>query len=155
MLRQAIRCIRNNPTSGRAPIIRVTSINGDLVLIELIRQNPRVLETVSSVMSQLETLPGRKAITFLSRGMLFNPQLPGADIVIERMQKLIEQANRARVSIHALSPAGAGNFSGGTLQDFDSLIHLARETGGRAIYNTNDTRVGFAEIVEKSRGYII
>jgi len=110
--------------------------------------------------------PGRGAVLGISvllvfllglmmRGMLFQPQLQGADIVIERMRRLIEQANRARVSINALSPAGVGNFGGDTLQNFDGLIYLANETGGRAIYNTNDTRIGFAEIVERSRGYYL
>jgi VWFA-related protein len=150
-LHEAIERIRNNPT--RTPIIRITSINGDNSLAELVKQNLRVMETVSNVIKQLETLPGRKVVTLMSRGMLFQPQLPGADIVIERMKKLIDQANRAHVSIYALSPWGVGNFGGDTLQNFDSLIHLANETGGRAIYSTNDTRVGFAEIVEKSRGY--
>lgn len=154
-LRYAIHQIRNNPTSGRAPIIKVTLSGGGLGLAELVNQNLRVIETLSNVINQLETLPGRKAITLLSRGMLFNPQFPGANIVIERMKRLIDQANRARVSIYALSPAGVGNFGGETLQNFDSLIHLAKETGGRAIYNTNDTRVGFAEIVEKTRGYYL
>jgi VWFA-related protein len=154
-LRQAIRQIRSNPTSGRAPTIRITSINGDYSLKDLVDQNLRVIETISSVIKQLETLPGRKVITLLSRGMLFEPQLHGADIVIERMHKLIDQANRARVSINALTPAGVGNFGGETFQNFDSLIYLANETGGRAIYNTNDTRVGFAEIVERSRGYYL
>ena len=154
-LRQAIRQIRSNPTSGRAPVIRITSINGSYSLKDLANQNLRVLDTISNVIKQLETVPGRKVITLLSRGMLFEPQLPGADIVIQRMRKLIDQANRARVSINALSPAGVGNFGGETLQNFDSMINLANETGGRAIYNTNDTRIGFAEIVERSRGYYL
>lgn len=154
-LRQAIRQIRTNPTSGRAPIIRVTSINGNLSLADLRQQNLRVIETLSDVIKQLETLPGRKVITLLSRGMLFDPQLPDGDTVIQRMRKLIDQANRARVSIYTLTPAGVGNFGGEPLQNFDSLIRLANETGGRAIYNTNDFRVGFAEIVEKSRGYYL
>jgi len=154
-LKQAIRQIRSNPTSGRGPIIRVTSINGDYSLKDLANQNLRVIDTLSSVIKQLETVPGRKVVTLLSRGMLFQPQLQGADIVIERMRRLIEQANRARVSINALSPAGVGNFGGDTLQNFDGLIYLANETGGRAIYNTNDTRIGFAEIVERSRGYYL
>jgi VWFA-related protein len=154
-LKQAIRQIRSNPTSGRGPIIRVTSINGDYSLKDLANQNLRVIDTLSSVVKQLETVPGRKVVTLLSRGMLFQPQLQGADIVIERMRRLIEQANRARVSINALSPAGVGNFGGDTLQNFDGLIYLANETGGRAIYNTIDTRIGFAEIVERSRGYYL
>ncbi|HEY0763077.1 MAG TPA: VWA domain-containing protein [Pyrinomonadaceae bacterium] len=155
-LKQAIRQIRSNPTSSRAPVIRITSINGAYSLKDLANQNLRVIDTISSVIKQLETVPGRKVITLLSRGMLFEPQLPGADIVIERMRKLIEQANRARVSINALSPAGLNNNSGNeTLQNFDSMINLANETGGRAIYNTNDTRIGFAEIVERSRGYYL
>lgn len=155
VLRKAIHHIRNNPTGGSAPVIRVTLGGGGLDLRELANQNLRVLETLSNVIKQLETLPGRKTLTLLSRGMLFNPRWPEADVVIQRMEKVIDQANRAKVSIYTLSPSGVGNFGGDTLQNLDSLIHLAKETGGRAIYNTNDTRVGFAEVVEKSRGYYL
>lgn len=155
MLREAIHHIRANPTGGKAPIIRVTLGGGGLDLRELANQNLRVLETLSNVIKQVETLPGRKIITLLSRGMLFNPRWPGADLVIQRMERVIDLANRAKVSIYALSPAGVGNFGGDPLQNLDSLIHLAKETGGRAIYNTNDTRVGFAEVVERSRGYYL
>jgi hypothetical protein len=42
-LRQAIREIRNNSSNGRTPIIRITSINGDLSLGDLAKQNLRVL----------------------------------------------------------------------------------------------------------------
>ena len=155
VLRRAINQIRSNPTGGKAPVIRVTLGGGGLDLRELANQNLRVLETLSNVIKQLETLPGRKIVTLLSRGMLFNPRWPGADTVIQRMEKVIDEANRARVSIYTLSPSGLGNFGGDTLQNLDSLIHLAKETGGRAIYNTNDTRVGFEEVVEKSRGYYL
>ena len=154
-LRQAIRQIRSNPASGRAPVINVTLINGKPSLQDLVNQNLHVLETISNVIKQLETVPGRKVITLLSRGLLFERQLPGADRVFQRMRNLIDQANRAHVSINALSPAGVGNFGGERLQNFDGLIHLANETGGRAIYSTNDTRIGFAEIVERSRGYYL
>ena len=150
-LRQAIRKIREN--AGKGPVVRVTSVNRQGSLAELAHQNLRVLETVSNVIRQLQTLPGRKVITLLSRGMIFQPQLPDADIVIERMKKLIDQANEARVSIYAVSPAGVGNFGGSLLQNFDSLIHLSKKTGGRTIYNTNDSRIKFAQIAEQSRGY--
>jgi len=35
------------------------------------------------------------------------------------------------------------------------LISIAHETGGRAIYNTNDLRAGFADIMEENRGYYL
>ena len=41
------------------------------------------------------------------------------------------------------------------VQDIDSLQHLASETGGRAIYATNDVRVGFAQVLEENRGYYL
>ena len=47
-----------------------------------------------------------------------------------------------------LNPNG-GNYGN------DGLISLARETGGRAIYNTNDLRVGFAGVIEENRGYYL
>jgi hypothetical protein len=41
------------------------------------------------------------------------------------------------------------------MQDLDGMVYLAKETGGRAIYSTNDARVGFAEVLEENRGYYL
>jgi VWFA-related protein len=151
VLHEAIKEVRDN--SGKSPTIRVFASGGDITLQPLVKQNLRMLETLENVVDQVEKLPGRKVVTFVARGMLYNPYLPYAEVIRDRVEKLIARANRAQIAIYTLqlrdlSPGG-GNYGN------DGLIHVARETGGKAIYNTNDLRVGFAEIVEENRGYYL
>lgn len=175
VLYAAIRRIRESAMTDEKQIIRLMSVNGDIGFKSLIQQNLAVIDTVSKVIDQVSTLPGRKIVSLISRGMMYDQRLPGSDVVRARIQELIEKANRARVSIYTMSPTGIGNLGGvsmagsrntgpgklsnfGSLQgtqDLDSLIHIAKETGGRAIYSTNDFRVGFAEVLEENRGYYL
>lgn len=153
VLRAAIKQVRENSSNGRSPVIRVMQVGGDGSLQPLVKQNLRMIETLENVISQVEKLPGRKIVTFVARGMLYNPNLPYSEVLRERVQKLIDSANRAQISIYTvqmrdLNPSG-GNFGN------DGLINLAKETGGRAIYNTNDLRVGFAKVIEENRGYYL
>ena len=132
----------------------------------LIQQNLSVLEIAGRALAQVQTLPGRKFLILISRGMLYDPRLPGSHVVRTRMDQLITQANRAHVTFYTLSTTAIGNFGGSGsdglsaaglrgIEDIDSLVHLVTETGGRAIYNTNDIRVGFADILEENRGYYL
>ena len=153
VLREAIRQVRAHPTDGRSPVIRVMVVNGEPVLQPLLAQNLRVLETLSNVISQVEALPGRKVVAFVARGMLYNPGLPYSEVVRARLRQLIEKANRAHIAVYTLRPV-ALNPEGNNFGS-DGLIRLANETGGRAIYNTNDLRVGFREVLEENRGYYL
>ncbi|MGZ8847467.1 MAG: VWA domain-containing protein [Pyrinomonadaceae bacterium] len=153
VLHAAIKAVHENASNGRSKPIRVMAVGGDLTLQPLVKRNLGMIETLENVVKQVEGLPGRKIVTLLARGMLFNPRLPYSDVIRERLRKLIETANRSKISIYTLqlrdlSPSG-GNFGN------DGLIELAKETGGRSIYNTNDLRVGFEEIVEENRGYYL
>lgn len=136
------------------------------VLDSLVQQNLSVIDNLSRALAQVQTLPGRKFLVLVSRGMLYDPLLPGSLIVRSRMDQLIARANRAHVTFYTLSPTEIGNYGGSGhnglsasglrgIEDIDSLVHLATETGGRAIYNTNDIRVGFADILEENRGYYL
>src|SRR6185295_2748018 len=112
------------------------AVGSDLTLQPLVQYNLRILDTLETVIGQLQTLPGRKVLTLIARGMLYNPNLPYSNVIKERRARLIEKANRAQIAIYTvqtrdLSPSGGNNGD-------DGLIDLANETGGRAIYNTND-----------------
>lgn len=175
VLHSAITRIRESVTDGDRPLIRIMSVNSEADLQALVQQNLSVIQTMSKVIDQISQFPGRKIVTLLSRGMLYDPRFPGSDVVREQLYELAAKANRARVLIYTLSPNGVGNLGGVTvagsrgvgpgqlnasgtlqgLQDIDALIYLAKETGGRAIYGTNDTRVGFASVLEENKGYYL
>ena len=153
VLHAAIKQVRDKSANGSTPVIRVMVVDSDVTLQPLVKQNLRIIETLEGVISQIERLPGRKVVTFVARGTLYNPALPYFEVIRERLQKLIDRANRAQISIYTVQTKDL-NPNGGNRGD-DGLINLARETGGRAIYNTNDLRVGYAGIIEENRGYYL
>jgi VWFA-related protein len=175
LLKDAIRLIREKAVSNEKTAIRITSVNGNPNLQPLIQQNLRVIALLSKIIDQTAKIPGRKVVSLVSRGLMYDTRLPGADIVRERLDDLIAKANRERVTIYTMSPTAIDNLGGVSMsargrstpgrigdvnttqavQDIDSLQHLASETGGRAIYATNDVRIGFAQVLEDNRGYYL
>ncbi|HEY6804860.1 MAG TPA: VWA domain-containing protein [Pyrinomonadaceae bacterium] len=173
LLHAAMDRIRQGVAQGEHKVIRLMNINGEASLQDLIHQNLQIIDTVDRTIDQLANLPGRKIVTLISRGMIYDPRLPGSDKIRERLAKLTEKANQNHVTFYTLSPSGIGNLGGmspmanrgegpgsvnafaalqGT-QDIGSLIYMAKETGGRAIYGTNDTSIGLAKILEENSGY--
>jgi VWFA-related protein len=175
VLKSAIHLIKEKSISNEKEVIKITSVNNNADLQPLIQQNLRVIRLLSRVIDQTAKIPGRKVISLISRGLMYDPRLAGSDIVRKRLDEVIAKANRERIVIYTMSPNGVGNVGGVSIsarsksqpgrlsdrntiqavQDIDSLQHLASETGGRAIYSTNDVRVGFAQVLEENRGYYL
>lgn len=156
ILRAAIERVRTDPLK-KAPRIVVT-FGESITAQEWVQQNLRVIQMMSDAVDQLERLPGRRLLVLLSRGMLYGERrIIGAETVSSRMHELIAKANRARVTIYTLNASGPdpANLWGGGLQDNGGLMILASETGGRAIFNTNDLTEGFAGVLEENRGYYL
>ncbi len=153
VLNEAIATMRRNATNGNSPAIQIMAVGSDLTLQPLVQYNLRLLDTLETIIGQLQTLPGRKVLTLVARGMLYNPNLPYSNVIKERRARLIEKANRAQIAIYTVQTRDL-NARGGNYGE-DGLIDLANETGGRAIYNTNDVRVGFNEVIEENRGYYL
>lgn len=153
VLRAAIKRIHENVSDGRSRPVRIMAVDGDLTIQPLVKQNLAMLETIENAVKQVEQLPGRKVVTFLARGMLYNHALPYGEVIRDRLKKLIETANRANIAIYTLQLRDLSP-SGGNSGD-DGLIEMAAETGGRAIYNANDPRLGYEQIIEENRGYYL
>jgi VWFA-related protein len=174
-LKAAIRLIKDKAISNEKEVIKITGVNDNIDLHPLVQQNLRVIGLLSRVIDQTTKIPGRKVISLISRGLMYDTRLAGSDIVRKRLDEVIAKANRERIVIYTMSPNGVGNVGGVSInprlpsrpgiltnnntvqavQDIDSLQHLASETGGRAIYSTNDVRVGFAQVLEENRGYYL
>lgn len=175
VLKAAIHLVKEKSISNEKEVVRLTSVNGNIDLQPLIQQNLRVIRLLSRVIDQTAKIPGGKVISLISRGLMYDPRLAGSDIVRKRLDEVIAKANRERIVIYTMSPNGVGNVGGVSMsarsrqvpgrlsdrntiqavQDIDSLQHLASETGGRAIYSTNDVRVGFKQVLEENRGYYL
>lgn len=123
------------------------------------------LQTLQYVVKSAADLPGRKLVFFISDGFLVNAR----DVVRHRVNELTAQAARNGVVIYSIDARGLvpgvadatepGNFdpsgrlqratSGELTASQDGMNALAVNTGGRALFNTNDlsssVRTGLAE----------
>ena len=74
---------------------------------------------------------GRKSVLFVSQG----PPMNLRSVNWQRMEDVVRSANRGNVTIHTLDPRplGSSEFGGNFV-----LRRFSDETGGRAIFNTND-----------------
>jgi VWFA-related protein len=90
------------------------------------------LDALNAVATHLGGLrEGRKSILFVSQG----PPVSLRSVNWPRMEEVVQSANRGNVTIHTLDPRplGSTEFGGNFV-----LRRFSDETGGRAIFNTND-----------------
>lgn len=138
------------------------------------------LGAVRYVIRGLKELPGRKSILLVSEGFkIYDHDDPTKNYLArERLQHLIDDANRAAVVIYTMNATGlqtlqfsaADNLAGRdpqqTLDAYDerrdqafdnqeSLDYLAHETGGMAIRNNNDLSGGIRRVLEDQKGYYL
>lgn len=147
------------------------------------------LGAINYVVRGLSELPGRKSILLVSDGLRifgsdnltrdYNGKTQSKEyLAMERMRRLIDQANRASVVIYTMNATGLQNFGlsaadstyGRSMDEVQAQIddrrnaawdtqsgldYLARETGGIAIRNTNDLSGGIKRVLEDQRGYYL
>ena len=135
----------------------------------------RQLAALQTAVTMLRPLPEQKALIYFASGLRLN----GSDNQAQ-MRATINAAIRANVSIHAIdarglvataplgnatqrSPGGIGMFTGrlaeAALSNFqrsqDTLYALARDTGGRAMFDYNDLSLGIVEAARSLTSYYI
>lgn len=144
------------------------------------------LGAINYVVKGLVALPGRKSILLISDGFrIFNRDDPNRNgRALQRLQQLIDQANRASVVVYTMNATGLATralsaedsvASNGPLgmktpdqmlqavddrraaafETQEGLDFLARETGGIAIRNTNDLAGGIKKILDDQSGYYL
>lgn len=138
------------------------------------------LGALNYVVRGLKELPGRKSILLVSDGFrIYKLNDPTRDfLALERLRRLVDQANRASVVIYTMNATGlqtlgltAADNTGERTPDQveaeltnrrnnawetqEGLDYLARETGGIPIRNTNDLSGGIKKVLEDQRGYYL
>lgn len=138
------------------------------------------LGAISYVVQGLKELPGRKSILLVSDGFrIYKLDDPNANfLALERLRRLIDQANRASVVIYTMNATGlqtlgltaadsTGDRSADQIEEQlsqrrnaawetqEGLDYLARQTGGIPIRNTNDLSGGIKRILADQRGYYL
>lgn len=140
------------------------------------------LSALGYIVNGLSALPGRKSIVLLSDNL---PQFFGrekSERIIDPLQRLVQQANRAAVNIYTISALGlptlsvtaADGFLGSSsnpsavrlpsviprrAREFreseSGLEYLATETGGFFSHNNNDLTSGLRRVLEEQEGYYL
>ena len=135
----------------------------------------RQLAALQTAVTMLRPLPEQKALIYFASGLRLN----GTDNQAQ-LRATINAAIRANVSIHAIdarglvagaplgdatqrSPGGIGMFTGrlaeATMTNFqrsqDTLYALARDTGGRAMFDYNDLAQGIVQAAQSMTSYYI
>ena len=165
--------LRENPMLPRSTAESMVQ-NRARVIVQQARSIARsTLGTLESVVRGYAQLPGRKIVFFISDGFIVDD---GDSTLRDRMRAISDAAARAGVVIYSLDAMGlrtgqqdasvAGNFDPtGQLTRVDMnemsamqapLYHLAAETGGRALVNTNALgRVVSGALKETSVYYLL
>jgi VWFA-related protein len=107
------------------------------------------LDAMNAIVTRLGGLrEGRKSVLFVSQG----PPVSLRSVNWPRMEDVVQSANRANVTIHTLDPRplGSSEFGGNMV-----LRRFSDETGGRAIFNTNDHAGHLDEVFADASAYYL
>jgi VWFA-related protein len=139
------------------------------------------LGALNYVVPGLRDLPGRKSVLLISDGLaIFTRHDPsGSNRVIGSLRRLIDLANRASVVISTMDARGLqmpemlgaadNNYDMSSAEieaqllkrreDFldsqSGLFYLAQQTGGIAVYNSNDLSKGIKRVLDTQKGYYL
>ena len=107
------------------------------------------LDALNAIATKLGGMrEGRKSVLFVSQG----PPVSLRSVNWPRMEDVVQSANRGNVTIHTLDPRplGSSEFGGNMV-----LRRFSDETGGRAIFNTNDHANHLDEVIEDASAYYL
>jgi VWFA-related protein len=138
------------------------------------------LGAINFIVKGLSDLPGRKSIMLFSDGFaICAPDNPDrCSRILDSVKRLTDLSNRASVAIYSFDARGlqttgltaADNTSGVNPQRVleinssrsaqlfetqEGLSYLARETGGRTFFNSNDINKGLDKALEDQKGYYL
>lgn len=137
------------------------------------------LGAINFVVKGMQELPGKKSIMLFSDGFVVcTPENPDRCArILDSLRELTDLCNRASVTIYAQDARGL-QYTGLTAADRvngnpqsiqnalssrsaelfdkqDGLAYLARETGGKAVFNNNDLNIGLEKLLEDTKGYYL
>jgi VWFA-related protein len=170
-LRAAIRDIRDNPANPGDPEVTVVHLAPGTPpnLSDLVRENLRIVEVASRVVARLGRLPGRKMLFLVAAGLSIGREFESTR---DALRRLGSDANAAGVTIYGINPRGLGAAAatvdverqrplpagmpiGGMAAPDQALELVAYETGGRAVFNTNNLGGNLDRILQENAGYYL
>ncbi|MEP6635953.1 MAG: VWA domain-containing protein [Acidobacteriota bacterium] len=164
--------LRDNPGMTRQTAENIVRGRATAMLQQSAAITRNSLIGLESLVRSLSKVPGRKLIFFLSNGFFINNRNSDAH---DRVQKITSAAARSGVVIYSMDarglvasltdastdapfdPSGRLLRAGGgeLVATQDGMNALARDTGGRAVFNTNDLRPGLKNALKETSVYYL
>lgn len=164
--------IRFNPGINRETAASIVRGRAQTMLQQASYITRNTLSGLESLVRSTAALPGRKLIFFISGGFFLDNRNSDS---INRLQRITSAAARNGVVIYSMDARGlavglpdassdvafdpAGRLlrtSLGELSDSQNGMHaLAHDTGGRAVFNTNDLGTGLLSALQETSVYYL
>lgn len=166
--------IRQNPGLNRLTAGQIVRGRAQSLQSQAERVNSNTLSGLESLVRSAQKLPGRKLVFFLSGGFLLDTR---RNTVINKLRNVTNAAAKSGVVIYSMDTrglvaslqdastessfdpggqlAGANSTFGELSATQDPLNALAVDTGGKAIFNTNDIQKGLAPALKETSSYYL
>jgi VWFA-related protein len=162
--------IRQNPGMSRDQAAAMVRGRADATTTQAAQFTQNTLLGLDRLVHAAKNLPGRKVVFFLSGGFFIENRRADA---ISRLRDITSAAAKSGVVIYSMDTRGlvaslddastekafdpSGRLSLATHGELtasqDGMNALAADTGGKAIFNTNDLRKGLAPAVQETSTY--
>jgi len=163
--------LRVNPGTSRSMAEDMVRGRAGQILTEAGRIITNTLSPLEALVNSSTKLPGRKLVFLISDGFLLDPRSESFD----RLRRVTNAAARAGVVIYSIDARGliasltdsssdvasdpSGRLQRASIGEIsssqDALNALARDTGGRALFNTNDLSSGVARALKETSAYYL
>jgi VWFA-related protein len=164
--------IRLNPGMSRDQAGAIVRARAQSSQSQAARLNQNTLGSLEKLVQTAKSLPGRKVLFFLSGGFLIENRRGDA---ISKLREITNAAAKSGVVIYSMDTRGliASLQDASTERPFDpfgrlslsshgelsatqdGLNALAADTGGKAIFNTNDLKQGLAPAIKETSTYYL
>ncbi|MEP6707819.1 MAG: VWA domain-containing protein [Pyrinomonadaceae bacterium] len=163
--------VRNFPGTSRAVAESMVRGRAQQILAQAGGVTTNTLASLQRVVDSSAKISGRKLLFFISDGFFLDPRSDS----YYRLQSVTSAAARAGVVIYSIDARGliasltdassdvafdpSGRLQRGSMGEIsasqDGLNALARDTGGRALFNTNDLSSGVTRALKETSTYYL
>lgn len=165
--------LKLNPGINRAQAAGIVLGRASASQAQAARFNQNTLSGLESLIRSAKNLPGRKVVFFLSGGFLIENRR-GADS-LSKLRDITNAAAKSGVVIYSMDTRGlvatlndisvdkpfdpTGRLSLADHQELtatqDGMHALAVDSGGKAVFNTNDLKQGLAPAIQETSTYYL
>lgn len=164
--------LRNNPGMSRDTAAAIVRGRAQAIQSQAARLNQNTLLGLERLVQSAKNLPGRKVVFLLSGGFLIENRRGDS---LSKLRDITNAAAKSGVVIYSMDTRGlvASLQDAGSDQPFDpsgrltlsdraelmatqdGMYALAVDTGGKAVFNTNDLRQGLAPAIQETSTYYL